>query len=232
MQAVILAAGKGTRMGDLTKDTPKVMLSVAGKSILEWKLAALPKEIDEIVLVVGYHKEKIQNAFGESFQGKRIRYVEQANPVGGTMDALLAARPLLHDTFVVTNGDDLHDKSDIAACIEKSWAFAVERTTNISAASSVITNEAGELVDIIEADVHKGSGELAGVGLYVLDERIFDVEPVRLPRRTEVGLPQTMLAAARKHGLHINVVRVSSRFHFTFPEDISAAEQALFSTAC
>ena len=63
MQAVILAAGLGTRMGKLTKNTPKPMLKLDGKNLLEWKIERLPKEVDEVILVVGYKSEVIKKYF-------------------------------------------------------------------------------------------------------------------------------------------------------------------------
>ena len=56
MQAVILAAGRGTRMKELTKDTPKPMLTVGGKNLLELKLAILPEEVGRLTsfLVTGF----------------------------------------------------------------------------------------------------------------------------------------------------------------------------------
>ena len=59
MKAVILAAGKGTRMGDLSLETPKPMLKVLGKTLLEHKLDSLPDVIDEVVITVGYLKDRI-----------------------------------------------------------------------------------------------------------------------------------------------------------------------------
>jgi len=61
MQAIILAAGRGTRMGELTNDLPKPLLKISGRPILEYTLANLPREIDEVILVIGYHGHKIKN---------------------------------------------------------------------------------------------------------------------------------------------------------------------------
>lgn len=227
MQAVILAAGRGTRMGMLTKETPKSMLLVSGKSILQWKLEALPEVVDEVIIVVGYLGNVIRTSIGASFRGKKISYVVQENPVGGTMDALRSAQSLLHGTFVVMNGDDIHDVKSIEACLSHSWALAVCKTETLGSASSVTVGDTGEILDIVEADHHdKGSG-LAGVGLYVLDNRVFDAEPVVLQGRTETGLPQTMLAASRKYGIPITAVPVHMPLHLTNPEDVAKAEAVL-----
>ena len=64
MFTVILAAGKGTRMGDLAKETPKPMLRVLGKTLLEHKLEMLPESITDVIIVVGYLKDKITEVIG------------------------------------------------------------------------------------------------------------------------------------------------------------------------
>ena len=95
-------------MKELTETMPKPMLPVAGKPLLQHKLEALPQEIDEVIMVVGYFGHVVQQHFGGEFEGKRILYVEQENPVGGTADALKKAELLLKDRFLVMNGDNLY----------------------------------------------------------------------------------------------------------------------------
>lgn len=227
MQVVILAAGKGTRMGERTLNTPKSMLGVAGKPVLEWKFERLPHRVTEIILVVGYLQETIMAAFGDSYKGKNIRYVSQANPVGGTMDALTAVRDVVHNSFLVLNGDDIHVQADLEACVQHEWALAVSHTPDVRSASKIVTDAENRIVDIVEADMHGGGAGLAGVGAYVLDKRVFEVPSVTLTGRTETGLPQTMLAAARTLGIRITAVPVTFPLHFTVPEDIQRAEQIL-----
>ena len=77
MQLVILAAGRGKRMKTLTENMPKPMLTVLGNDLLEHKISILPKEIDEVIIVIGYLGEKIKKHFGTNFKGKKISYVEQ-----------------------------------------------------------------------------------------------------------------------------------------------------------
>jgi bifunctional UDP-N-acetylglucosamine pyrophosphorylase/glucosamine-1-phosphate N-acetyltransferase len=95
MQAVILAAGRGTRMGKLTEHSHKTMLQVAGKTLLEHKFDVLPDDVAEIILVVGYLGETIRARFGDSYYGRKLTYVAQENIVGGTMNALLQAQSIL-----------------------------------------------------------------------------------------------------------------------------------------
>jgi len=99
VQAIILAAGEGTRMRPLTYTKPKVMLPVANKPILQHLVENLSKAgIDEIVLVVGYREETVRNYFGEEFNGVKIRYVRQSKQLG-TAHALLLLNTFLRTDF-------------------------------------------------------------------------------------------------------------------------------------
>jgi NDP-sugar pyrophosphorylase family protein len=226
MQAVILAAGRGTRMGALTESTPKPMLQVAGKTLLEYKFDALPAEIDEIILIVGYLGGEIQKRFGGEYKGKRVLYIEQENPVGGTANALWAAQDILHNRFVSMYGDDIYDAEDMKRCLAlPDWVILAQERDSLESAAKIVTDEKGIISDILEAGTHTGGSGLANTGLYVLDTRIFNYEQVKLPGREETGLPQTMLQA--KHDIPIHVVTTSKFIAVTNPDDLKKAEDLL-----
>ena len=107
-QAIILAAGKGERLYPLTSTRPKVMLSVANKPILQYVIEALAgNKIQEIIIVAGYYREQIQNYFasGSKF-GVNIKYAIQEHQLG-TGHALMSARHLAEDRFLVLPGDNI-----------------------------------------------------------------------------------------------------------------------------
>src|SRR5438067_3173607 len=103
-RAVILAAGRGTRMHELTADLPKPMLRVGGRPILEIVLDRLIEAgYSEALVVTGYRAESIENYF----QGFRLplRFVRQS-PIDGTAKAALLAREFVGaDDFLLTFGD-------------------------------------------------------------------------------------------------------------------------------
>src|SRR3989338_9526422 len=103
MQAVILAAGRGTRMDELTTAVPKPMLEVAGKPLLEYKLEALTDQVDEVVLIVGYLGNVIRQHFGSLYGKKRISYVEQ-DRMDGTAGALWHVEAPFRDRFFICIG--------------------------------------------------------------------------------------------------------------------------------
>jgi NDP-sugar pyrophosphorylase family protein len=227
MQAVILAAGRGTRMGALTETTPKPLLEVAHKSLLEHKFESLPEEVDEIIIVVGYLGSHIQNHFGGNYNGKRILYVEQ-EVLDGTMGALARAKDILHDRFIVMMGDDLYAENDIAQCAALTdWSMLVQASEQMKSGGRVVIDDQGLIVAIEEGD-HKGEMGFASTGLFVLDTRLFAYPMIpKAVGSTEYGLPQTVLAASRASGISFVALEATFWFQVSVPEDLARAEAAL-----
>lgn len=231
MQAVILAAGRGSRMGDLVKEVPKPMLKVAGKTLLEHKFDVLPDEVDEIVLVVGYLQEVIKKAFGGSYKGRKISYVTQENPVGGTMDAVMTARSLLTGRFFVMNGDNIYTGADMKKCLAEEWATCVEKTDSLGYAANVVVDADMRVEDIIEASYHKGGSGLGNLNLYLFDTRLFEYPAIpKGPGSSELGLPQTAVAAAKEMGISFKAVPCVFWIQIKDPSDLQKAEKVLKKT--
>jgi bifunctional UDP-N-acetylglucosamine pyrophosphorylase/glucosamine-1-phosphate N-acetyltransferase len=115
MQAVVLAAGEGTRMRPLTETVPKPMLPVADRPLVAHTAdAAVEAGASELVFVVGYHAEAVREHFGEEYRGVPVEYAVQEEQLG-TAHAVAAAVEHLDGAFVVLNGDDLYDQ----ACIDE-----------------------------------------------------------------------------------------------------------------
>lgn len=200
MQVVILAAGKGKRMGRLTQHAPKPMLKIKGRPILEYKIRALPKKIKEIVFIVGYYGEEIMNHFGREFDGRKITYVFQS-VLNGTGGALYAARSVLQDKFLVMMGDDLYHKKDIAAIIKNNLAILAKEVEDPSKFGVIKMDKRGHLTDIIEKP--KNSREnLAASGTYMLNKNFFDYDLVSIGKG-EFGLPQTIASMKDKYKIKI-----------------------------
>lgn len=106
MQAVILAGGLGTRLGDITKSVPKPMVPVAGKPYLEHQLAELKRQgVADILLLVGYLGERVEAHFGDGTGfGLRVRYSREQTPQG-TGGGLRDAAAMLADEFLLIYGD-------------------------------------------------------------------------------------------------------------------------------
>lgn len=227
MQAVILAAGRGTRMNTLTDSVPKPMLKVAGKTLLEHKFDVLEGVFDEIVLIIGYQGDVIRNAFGDSYNGKKLTYVVQ-DELNGTMGALALAKPFLHGRFIILMGDDIYGADDIARSVAASdWVMLVEDTKSMAAGGRIVTDEAGKVVAIEEGD-HRGKPGLFNTNLFVLDPTVFDYPMVpKAEGSVEYGLPQTVLAASLASSTPLHAIPAHEWFQVTAPEDIERAEAYL-----
>lgn len=227
MQAVVLAAGRGTRMKELTADKPKPMLLLHGQPVLEYILRALPDEVDEVILIVGYLQEVVRAHFGNEFSGRKIRYVEQ-EVLNGTAGALETARHLLTGRFLVMNGDDICRAQDVHACASSAdWAMLVQEVEEIGSAGKVILDGRGNVADILEKEVHGGGAGLANTAnFFLLDMRFFEYPPVLRPGSdTEYGLPQTVVTAAKDIPIH--PIHAGAIIRLTDPSDVALAEAQL-----
>lgn len=222
MQIVILVAGRGTRMGELTKDTPKSMLEIKGKPILAHKIEALPQEIDEVILVVGYLKEKISAYFGNEYDGRKISYVEQKK-LDGTGGAIHLAKDLVKGKFLVMMGDDFYAKKDIENMIKFELGILGLEVGDPERFGVIKLDGNGEVIDIVEKPKMDGPA-LANIGLYVLNQDFFNYPLVDLGNG-EFGLPQTMIQMKDKYEIHTQIA--SDWFPIGNPDDLKKAEEII-----
>src|SRR5204862_6359899 len=110
VKAVILAGGEGTRMRPLTSNTPKPMMPIANKPMLEHIVALLALHgFDEIVVTVAFLANQIRDYFGDGSDfGVTMRYATEDSPLG-TAGSVRNASAELDDTFLVISGDVLTD---------------------------------------------------------------------------------------------------------------------------
>ena len=231
MQAVILAAGRGTRMGGLTESAPKGLLRVAKKTLLEYEFDSLPEEVDEIILVVGYRGDMIREHFGSEYRGKRIVYVEQ-EVLDGTAGALWRAKDILKNRFIVMMGDDLYSRNDISQCLSATnvWALLVQEIPKMGMKGKVESDALGNIIQVKEGNNGDQPG-FVSKNLFVLDTRIFDCPLVpKAAGNEEYGLPQTAIAAATRLGLSFKAVTGENWIQINGPEDLKQAEGALKKT--
>ena len=109
-QAVILAAGLGTRLRPLTDTMPKPMLPIAGKPLLEHTIVLLRGQgYKDFILNLHHFPEKITSYFGngEKF-GVRIRYSDETKILLDTAGALKKVQPFLDEHFLFMYGDEFH----------------------------------------------------------------------------------------------------------------------------
>lgn len=224
MQCVILAAGKGTRMRPLTDTTPKPLLEVCGKAILDHIVEALPPEIDELIVVVGYRKEQIVEYCGAEFHGKKMTYVEQADFAGGTGDALLCAKDHVTGKFLFLNGDDIYGAEALSRIVAEESAMFGVRSDTPERFGVLVQNEDGTLKEIIEKPENPTSN-LVNIGGYVLQPAIFDFVVEKSAQHGEVLVTDMVSRYAEQYPL--KVVEQDLWLPIGYPEHIETAEKIL-----
>jgi NDP-sugar pyrophosphorylase family protein len=192
MQAVFLAAGRGTRFGKLTEKTPKPMLKIKGKNLLEHNILKLPDEIDEIIIIVNYLKEQIMDFFGSEYEGRKIQYVYQEELLG-TGHAICLCQDIIKDKFLVLMGDDIYSRKDMEKCIQNDLCICVKEVEGEFNGGKIVLDENGNLESILEGE-HKNGKNLVNIGMYSLNCNFFKYDLVKIKGREEYGLPQTLIS--------------------------------------
>jgi len=174
MKAVVLAAGEGMRLRPLTVSEPKVMIPVANRPILEHVVDALVKnDVHDIVMVVGYRKERIMSHFedGRRF-GARIEYVVQEKQLGNG-HALFSARDRLSGEFMVLSGDNIVDRRAVGDLLKAgSCPSALVVESENPSKYGVVTLEKGSIKAVYEKPQEMISNIIL-TGMYCLSDRIF-----------------------------------------------------------
>ena len=155
-KAVLLAAGRGTRMRDLTADIPKPMIKVRGKPILLHIVEGLQTAgIKNFLIIVGYHGDMVREYFGDgTCFGLRISYATQVVQ-DGTGRVVDLARDFTENVpFVLSYGDilvDPHNYKSIADLGDDVEAIiSVKRGEDVSKGGAVFLNKQMELIDLRE----------------------------------------------------------------------------------
>lgn len=171
MQAIILAAGKGTRLVPLTETLPKPILSVAGTTIIEHNLEQLQGIVTEVFIIVGHKAESIKEKIGNKYKKIKIKYIIQKEQLG-TGDAAKTALKFLKNKFLLIYGDDLYSKNDFKKIIKKQNSILLKKVSDPSGFGQILTKN-GVVKEIKEKPAEKVS-DLVNTGVYFLDKSIFD----------------------------------------------------------
>ena len=204
-KAVVLAAGRGTRMRELTVDLPKPMIEVRGKPVLQHIVEGLRDAgIRDFLIVVGYRADAVQNFFGDGSRYKiEIQYATQAVQ-DGTGRVVDLARNFAGDSpFVLNYGDILVDSANYKRLAELPHdveaIVSVTRGEDTSKGGAVFLNDKMELVDLREkAKPGEPTSPWYNAGLYTFRPSIFDFTAKLKPSsRGEYELTDAVRALAQ-----------------------------------
>lgn len=224
MQAVILAAGKGTRMSPLSDTRPKPLIPVAGEPFINHVIRRLPKKIDEVVLVVGHQGDMVEKHLGPRFEGRKISYVTQTEQKGSG-HALAQAERLITSDFLCLAGDHVWDAKHLQTLSAgKGIIVTGSRVEDISRYGHLQT-DGDRLVRILEKPASTEPG-LVNVSAYRFTTQIFkEIQKIRPSPRGELELVDAINRMAKDQTL--GWLECAQWMDFSLPWHILDANEAL-----
>jgi mannose-1-phosphate guanylyltransferase len=206
----VLVGGEGTRLRPLTLTTPKQMLPVAGRPMIERVIDHLAVHgIDDVVLSLGYRPDAFVATYPDGvYHGVHLHYAIEAEPLGtGGAIAFAARHAGIDDTFLVVNGDVL-TSSDIGALIEAHHRWGAEASISLtpvedpSSFGVVPTDEEGRVTAFIEKPPPEETPtNLINAGFYVMEPSVLDQIPDGRPVSIEREIFPRLVTSGRLYAL-------------------------------
>jgi len=234
-KAVVLAAGRGTRMRELTVDLPKPMIEVRGKPVLQYIVEGLRDAgVFRFVIIVGYHAETIRNFFGD---GRRhnvgIEYIKQTVQDGTGRVVALARDFTGGSPFILSYGDILISPENYRRVVDLpndcEAIVTVTRGEDVSKGGAVFVNERMELVDLREKPKPgEPTSSWYNAGLYAFRPSIFAfIATLKSSPRGEYELTDAVRDLARS-GKKIQALELAGEWaDVRDPEILAKLNQAL-----
>ena len=207
MKALILAGGRGKRLGNLTDSMNKCMLKIGDRPVLEYNIqrACEIEGVREIIIVVGHRAEDIINCYGKDYEGKKIRYVIQWEQKGLVHAISCAKEAIGKDDFFLLLGDEILFNSRHKEMVKEfkdeklfgSCGILIRKDRNkISKTYTVLVDDMGRIFRLIEKP-KKILNDFQGTGHCVFKNEILSYierTPIH-PERGEKELPDLIQCA-------------------------------------
>ncbi|MSR71074.1 MAG: nucleotidyltransferase family protein [Candidatus Taylorbacteria bacterium] len=180
-RAIILAAGKGTRMIPLTSSIPKPLVEVRGKSILNHIIDAFPKSIKEIIIVLGYKGDLIRSHLRKHYTGQTFVFIKQKELLG-TAHAVLQTKHLFKDEkerFFIVYGDAFTTKEEIKKCLKYEHAWVCHEFTQSIPTGVAVLSPKGNIIKVAENRSGKKPPFISVGGVMLVSAKVFHYKPWR-----------------------------------------------------
>jgi glucose-1-phosphate thymidylyltransferase len=196
MDAIILEGRKSTRMHPLTATTPKHLLELQGRPLLEWSLLSLRGLVDSVLIIANDMSDQVEAYMAQQLIIPQYRLVAQEPEPLGEGHALQCCQPYLtQPKFLVIKGDNLYDRLSLEKLAAQPLGIlgAMHDYPNRAGQGVLKTDESGKLTNIHESPMLNPPPQVqVNAGAYKLDTRIFDY-PIRPAQRGEYEIADYVL---------------------------------------
>jgi D-glycero-alpha-D-manno-heptose 1-phosphate guanylyltransferase len=219
-QLVVLAGGLGTRLRDtLPPGLPKALAPVAGRPFVELLLDhALARGVDHVVMLAGHGADALRRHLGDRYRGVPVVHSVEPSPLG-TGGALRHAGSLLHDAFVLVNGDTFVDLDPGALLDDGPLSLTVAHVDSTARFGGVVVGDDGRVVRFTEKGT-SGPG-LINAGAYGCRRILLDLFPDEAAFSFETDFLEPRLASLRPRA----VEAAGAFFDIGVPTDHRAAHR-------
>ena len=206
MQALVLAGGEGTRLRPLTLTTPKPVMPFAGRPFMTFMLDWLARHgVDDVILSCGFMSDAVEGVLGGEYEGMRLRYVHEDEPLGtaGPLRLALDSGALDSDRLYVLNGDVLTDM-DLTAEREQHERTGARATLCLVAVDDtssygvVPTAPGGEVEAFLEKSPGPAPTNRINAGAYLLERDVIE----RIPAGRAVSIEREIFPELVGDGLY------------------------------
>jgi NDP-sugar pyrophosphorylase family protein len=236
MEAVILAAGKGTRLWPVTADRSKAMVPVLGRPLVEWAVLPFVKNgIRDFVFVISPDDKEITTHFSERTSLEiTARFVVQRERLGAA-HALGIAAPVLSDRFVVSACDSLVDEAHVRTLLEvgdgpDAVLSLLEVEPELVSRSAAVSLDGNNIRRIVEKpEVKDAPSRTVSLPHYIFSPRVLDLLPrLEASQRGEFEIPDAIQKLI-DDGREVVGVRARERRQVSSPRDLLTLTQQMFS---
>jgi len=230
-QALILAGGKGTRLGKITRETPKPLLLVAGKPFIEHLIIFLKQQgIKKILISTGYKANKFEEYISSNpFEGIEIKCISEPEPLG-TGGAVKFLEDHLDSSFLVLNGDTIFNiqlkelAELIAISTDHICSIALRRTLNTARYGQVVL-QGHKVLGFSEKVSASPNSNIINGGIYCMKRDIFEYIPPGVS-----SLENDIFPGMAEKGLLTGKIFDNYFIDIGIPEDLKRAQTELITS--
>ena len=226
-EAFILSGGLGERLMPLTKDTPKTLLEIKGKTVLEWNIINLINHgVEKIVLGLGEKAEKVQEFVEDRDFGIKVFASVEQKPLGTGGALKLAQKHFSDENFAMCNGDEVKviNYTSLFSLHAEKKAFAtlsLIETKNAHGFGLVNVDQSNGLIKSFKEKPTKPIKGTISAGAYILNKKVFDLIPSKENYSIEVDVFPKLSAEKKLFG----VLNKAQWFPIDTPEKLELAKK-------